>query len=76
MRSTISLPPLKDGRDPVCLASQVKSKRFAQEDYETNLAFGGADFKPLSVTAGASIYKIPVGISGYAAHPPLRRGRD
>jgi gluconolactonase len=43
------------------------------EDYVTNLAFGGPDRKTLYVTAGTSIYKAPVSISGYAAHPPLER---
>jgi sugar lactone lactonase YvrE len=38
----------------------------------TNLAFGGLDRKTLYVTAGTSIYKIQVAVSGYAAYPPLR----
>jgi len=42
------------------------------EDYVTNLAFGGPDRKTLYVTAGTSIYKVTVAVSGYAAHPPLR----
>ena len=42
------------------------------EDYVTNLAFGGPDRKTLYVTAGTSIYKVPVTVSGYAAYPPLR----
>jgi gluconolactonase len=42
------------------------------EDYVTNLAFGGPDRKTLYVTAGTSIYKVPVAVSGYAAYPPLR----
>jgi gluconolactonase len=41
------------------------------EDYVTNLAFGGPDRKTLYVTAGTSIYKIPVAVSGYAAYPPI-----
>jgi gluconolactonase len=41
------------------------------EDYVTNLAFGGPDRKVLYVTAGASIYKFPVQVSGYAVYPPL-----
>jgi len=42
------------------------------EDYVTNLAFGGPGRKTLYVTAGASVYKIPVTVSGYAVYPPLR----
>jgi gluconolactonase len=42
------------------------------EDYVTNLAFGGPDRKTLYVTAGTSVYKVPVAVSGYAVYPPLR----
>jgi gluconolactonase len=42
------------------------------EDYVTNLAFGGKDRKTLYVTAGASVYKIAVEVSGYAVYPPLQ----
>jgi gluconolactonase len=41
------------------------------EDYVTNLAFGGPERKTLYITAGTSIYKIPVAVSGYAAFPPI-----
>jgi gluconolactonase len=41
------------------------------EDYVTNLTFGGPERKTLFVTAGTSIYKIPVTASGYAVYPPL-----
>jgi gluconolactonase len=40
------------------------------EDVVTNLAFGGAGRKTLFVTAGKSIYKIPVDVGGYALFPP------
>ena len=40
------------------------------EDLRTNLAFGGADRKTLVVTAGKSIYKIPLTVSGYNLYPP------
>jgi gluconolactonase len=43
------------------------------EDYVTNLAFGGPQRKTLYVTAGTSIYKIPVTVAGYAAYPPISR---
>ncbi len=42
------------------------------EDYVTNLAFGGPGRKTLYVTAGTSVYKVPVTVSGYAVYPPLR----
>ena len=43
------------------------------EDLCTNLAFGGPDRKMLHVTAGKSIYKIPVAVAGYALSPPKGR---
>jgi gluconolactonase len=43
------------------------------EDLCTNLAFGGPDRKTLHVTAGKSIYKIPLAVSGYALYPPAPR---
>jgi gluconolactonase len=42
------------------------------EDYVTNLTFGGPDRKTLFVTAGISIYKIPVTVAGYAVYPPIK----
>jgi gluconolactonase len=42
------------------------------EDVITNLAFGGPDRKTLFVTAGKSIFKIPVAVPGYALYPPLK----
>jgi gluconolactonase len=44
------------------------------EDLCTNLAFGGPDRKILHVTAGKSIYRIPLSVSGYALFPPLAKG--
>ncbi len=46
------------------------------EDYVTNLAFGGPDRKLVYVTAGASVYKLRVGVAGYAAYPPRNGRRD
>lgn len=43
------------------------------EDLITNVAFGGADRKTLYVTAGKTLYRFPVAVSGYAlaaAEPP------
>jgi gluconolactonase len=45
------------------------------EDYVTNLAFGGPERKTLYVTAGTSVYRIPLTVSGYAVYPPLRPPR-
>lgn len=42
------------------------------EDLMTNLAFGGAERKTIYVTAGKTVYKIPVSVSGYAVYPPLK----
>lgn len=42
------------------------------EDYVTNLTFGGPDRKTLFVTAGTSIYRIPVTVAGYAVYPPIK----
>jgi gluconolactonase len=41
------------------------------EDYVTNLAFGGPGRKTLYVTAGASVYKVPLAVPGYAVYPSL-----
>jgi len=43
------------------------------EDVITNLAFGGPDRKTLYVTAGKTLYRFPVQVTGYALYPPLRR---
>ena len=39
------------------------------EDLITNLAFGGPERKTLFVTAGKTLYKIPVNVEGYALYP-------
>jgi gluconolactonase len=43
-----------------------------REDLLTNLAFGGPERKTLYVTAGKTVYRFPVEVSGYAVYPPLR----
>ena len=43
------------------------------EDVITNLAFGGHDRKTLYVTAGKSIFRVPIAVEGYALWPPLER---
>jgi gluconolactonase len=41
------------------------------EDLTTNLAFGGPQLKMLYVTAGKTVYRFDVNVSGYAVYPPL-----
>jgi gluconolactonase len=41
------------------------------EDLLTNLAFGGPELKTLYVTAGKTVYRFPMNVSGYAVYPPL-----
>ena len=41
------------------------------EDVITNLTFGDANFKTLFVTAGKTVFKIAVEVSGYSLYPPL-----
>jgi gluconolactonase len=41
-------------------------------DETTNCAFGGPDLKTLYVTAGGSLWKIPLAVAGRPAWPPLR----
>jgi gluconolactonase len=43
------------------------------EDLLTNLCFGGPELKTLYVTAGKTVYKLPVNISGHAVYPPLKK---
>ena len=42
------------------------------ENLITNLAFGGPDRKTLYVTAGKTLYRIPVNVAGYALYPPMK----
>lgn len=42
------------------------------EDVITNLAFGGPERKTLLVTAGKTLYRVPVQVPGYALCPPLK----
>jgi len=39
------------------------------EDLITNVAFGGGDGKTLFVTAGKTLYRVPVQVQGYALYP-------
>ncbi len=45
------------------------------EDLCTNLAFGGPGRKTLVVTAGKTVYKVPLAVSGYALYPPMQAHR-
>jgi gluconolactonase len=42
------------------------------EDVITNLAFGGSELKTLYVTAGKTLYQVPVQESGYVLYPRLK----
>jgi gluconolactonase len=44
------------------------------ENLITNLAFGGPERKTLFVTAGKTVYRVPVNVSGYAVYPPFFAG--
>lgn len=41
------------------------------EDTLTNLTFGGPDFKTLYITAGKTLFKLPVNVPGYSLFPAL-----
>jgi gluconolactonase len=41
------------------------------EDLITNVAFGGPQRRTLYVTAGKTLYQVPVSVSGHALYPPL-----
>jgi gluconolactonase len=43
------------------------------EDLITNVAFGGDDLKTLYVTAGRTLYRLPINVAGYAVYPPVGR---
>lgn len=41
------------------------------EDQVTNMTFGGPDKKTLYVTAGKTLFKIPLQVAGWSVYPPL-----
>ena len=43
------------------------------EDLITNLTFAGPEKKTLYITAGKSLYKINVNVSGWSVYPPLKK---
>jgi gluconolactonase len=52
---------------------QLRGRIPIPEDVITNVAFGGPGRKTLYVTAGKTLYRFPVNVSGYAVYPPLGR---
>ena len=66
---TADVPP---GIYVITPAGQLLGRIPIPEDLCTNLAFGGPDRKTLYVTAGKSIYRIPLAVAGYALYPPSR----
>lgn len=49
-------------------AGQLVGRIPIPEDVITNVTFGGPDLKTLYITAGRTLYEIPVGIAGYVVH--------
>ncbi len=43
------------------------------EDLITNLTFAGPEKKTLYITAGKSLYKININVSGWSVYPPLKK---
>jgi gluconolactonase len=52
-------------------AGKLLGRILIPEDTLTNLTFGGPDFKTLYVTAGKTVFRIEVTVSGYTLWPPL-----
>lgn len=66
---TLDVPP---GIYVITPAGKLLGRIPVMEDLITNLAFGGPDRKTLYVTAGKTLYKIPVNVPGYALYPPMK----
>jgi gluconolactonase len=64
---TSDVPP---GIYVVTPAGELLGRIPIPEDLCTNLAFGGPERKTLFVTAGKTVFQIPLAISGYAIYPP------
>ncbi len=45
------------------------------EDVLTNLTFAGPEFKTLYVTAGKTLFRCDVNVSGYSLWPPMGSGK-
>jgi gluconolactonase len=66
---TLDVPP---GIYVISPAGKLLGRIPIVEDLLTNLAFGGPDHKTLYITAGKTLYKLQVNVSGYALYPPLK----
>lgn len=63
---TIDVPP---GVYVITPAGKLLGRIPILEDVITNLAFGGPDRKTLYVTAGKTLYQVPVQVAGYGLSP-------
>jgi gluconolactonase len=66
---TLDVPP---GVYVLSPAGKLLGRIPIPEDLITNLTFGGPRRRTLYVTAGKTLYRVPVNVSGYAVYPPLR----
>jgi gluconolactonase len=66
---TLDVPP---GVYVISPAGKLLGRIPIPEDLITNLAFGGPQRRTLYVTAGKTLYQVPVSVSGYAVYPPLQ----
>jgi gluconolactonase len=57
----------------ISLAGKLLGRISIPEDVVTNVPFRGPEPKTLYVTAGKTLYRFPVNVSGHAAYPPLDR---
>jgi gluconolactonase len=64
---TTDVPP---GIYVITPAGELLGRIPIPEDLCTNLAFGGPERKTLFVTAGKTVFKVPLAVSGYALYPP------
>jgi gluconolactonase len=62
---------VKTGIYVVSPAGQLVGRIPIPEDVLTNLTFAGPDFKTLFVTAGKTLFRFEVSVSGYSLYPPL-----
>jgi gluconolactonase len=66
---TLDVPP---GVYVISPAGKLLGRIPIPEDLITNVAFGGPQRRTLYVTAGKTLYQVPVSVSGYAVYPPLQ----
>lgn len=65
---TLDVPP---GVYVISPKGQLLGRIPIPENLITNVAFGGPARKTLYVTAGKTVYRFPVNVSGYGVYPPL-----